>query len=204
VLATLGVAVREQARVVRVERDGVVLHDGATLPCDVCFWSGGFVAAPVAREAGLRVGADGRVRVAPTLQVPEHPEVFAAGDVAAVEGPDGRDLRMACATAMPMGTHAADQIARAAAGAPLRPFRFGYMLRCVSLGRRNGLVQRVDDADRPVERVTTGRAAALVKELICRSTVWSVRAESRLGLRIYRWPAPRSRTALPATVPAGE
>jgi NADH dehydrogenase FAD-containing subunit len=205
VMARVGVVVREHARVGAVERDAAVLADGERLPFDACLWSAGFTAAPLAREAGLGVDALGRVRVAPTLQVPGYPEVFAVGDVAAVEGPDGRSLRMACATAMPMGVHAAEGIARAVAGATPRPFRFGYAIRCVSLGRRSGLVQQVDEADRAVERALTGRAGAIVKELVCRSTVLSIRAEARLRLPFYRWPRPKpARPSLPAAAPAGE
>jgi len=205
VMARVGVVVREDARVVAVERDVATLADGERLPFDACLWSAGFRAAPLAREAGLPVDALDRVRVLQTLQVPGHPEVFAVGDVAAVEGPDERSLRMACATAMPMGVHAAEEIARAVAGGTPRPFRFGYAIRCVSLGRRSGLVQHVDEADRAVERSLTGRAGAIVKELICRSTVLSIRAEARLRLPFYRWPRPKpARPSLPATVPAGE
>lgn len=205
VLARGGVVVREHARVVAVEHDAVVLADGTRLPCDACLWTAGFAAAPLARDTGLPVDEIGRVRVEPTLQVPGHPEIFAVGDVAAVDGPDGRPLRMACATAMPMGVHAAEGIARAIAGATPRPFRFGYAIRCVSLGRRSGLVQKVDDADRAIESAMTGRLAALVKEIVCRSTVFSIRAEARWRLAFYRWPRPKaSRASLPATAVPGK
>jgi len=106
---------------------------------------------------------------------------------------------------MPMGVHAAEGIARAVAGGTPRPFRFGYAIRCVSLGRRSGLVQQVDEADRAVERALTGRAGAIVKELVCRSTVLSIRAEAWLRLPFYRWPRPTpAGPSLPAAAPAGE
>ena len=44
--------------------------------------------------------------------------------------------------------------------------RFRFALRCISLGRRDGLVQFVHPDDSPRELVVTGRLAAAVKEAI--------------------------------------
>ena len=96
--------------------------------------------------------------------------------------------RMGCVSAMPMGAHAGANIAARISAGRLAPFCFGFFIRCVSLGRRDGLVQFVDAQDRPTERVLTGRAAALVKELICRMTLESVRGELRTGLPLVYWP----------------
>jgi NADH dehydrogenase FAD-containing subunit len=196
VLGRRGVAVREHARVHGLAADAAVLQDGERIPFDVCLWSAGFVASPLAREAGLPVNALGQVRVDATLRVPDHPEVVVAGDAAEVAGPDGRPLRMACATAMPMGTYAGEVVAEAMAGAPIRPFRFAYKIRCISLGRRDGLIQHVDESDRAVPQVWTGRIAAAIKELVCRSTVFSIRGEARLRIPFYRWPQPSTPAGL--------
>lgn len=42
---------------------------------------------------------------------------------------------------------------------------------CISLGRRDGLIQFVREDDSPREAILTGRAAALYKEAIVRGTV---------------------------------
>ncbi len=138
----------------------------------------------------LGVAVRERARVDATLRVPGRPEILVAGDAAAVRTDDGTEVRMACATAMPLGVHAAEEIARARRGASPRAFRFAYAIRCMSLGRRDGLIQHVDAADRPGPRVWTGRRGALVKEIVCRSTVFSIRTESRLRIPLYRWPVP--------------
>jgi hypothetical protein len=39
---------------------------------------------------------------------------------------------------------------------------------CISLGRRDGLIQFVNRYDEPVEKVLTGRLAALYKESVLR------------------------------------
>ena len=188
VLARLRIHMHVGAAVRALDAGAAQLDDGRTLPFDICLWAAGFVAPPLAAAAGLPVNARDQLVVDETLRVPAHPEILAAGDAAEVRDA-AIPLRMACATAMPMGVFAAEQIAREHAGQALRRFRFGYALRCVSLGRRDGLVQRVGPDDRPLPTVWTGRWAALVKELICRSTVLTVRAERR-GIPVCRWPVP--------------
>ena len=64
--------------------------------------------------------------------------------------------------------------------------RFSFVARCISLGRHDALVQRVNADDAPREQIFTGRFGALVKEAICRYTVWSLYTERRLP-GFYRW-----------------
>jgi NADH dehydrogenase FAD-containing subunit len=194
VFGRLGVRVREHAAVAAVEDGSVRLADGAGLAFDLCLWSAGFRAPALARRSGLPVDGRDRVEVDGTLRARGHDVVFAAGDAAVVPsfGVDGAPpLRMACATAMPMGIHAAEEIARMVRAEPRQAFRFAFAGQCISLGRRDGLVQMVDAGDRPLPRIRRGRTAMRIKELICRYTIWMIRAE-RLGLALYRWPAPRA------------
>jgi hypothetical protein len=79
-----------------------------------------------------------------------------------------------------MGAHAADTVLAALDGRAPEPLRYGYLHQCISLGRRDGLIQMVDALDAPRPRIFTGRKAARYKELICRSTIWTLRAERRL------------------------
>jgi NADH dehydrogenase FAD-containing subunit len=95
---------------------------------------------------------------------------------------------MGCVSALPMGAHAGENAVRLLRGEEPAPFDMAFTIRCVSLGRKDGLVQFVTGDDRPLDRVWTGRRAALVKELICRLTLAVVRWELRAGLRLYRWP----------------
>jgi len=70
------------------------------------------------------------------------------------------------------------------------PFRFSYLLQCVSLGLHDGLVQFVEADDSPKSRIVTGWAAARIKELICRFTVWSLYQQRRWP-GSYLWPQGR-------------
>jgi NADH dehydrogenase FAD-containing subunit len=199
------VTLRERTRITAIEENSAMTDGGDAIPFDLCLWNGGFVASPLAAQAGLPVGARGQVRVDSTLRVPEHPEIFVAGDAAEVPGPDGEPLRMACATAMPMGTYVGEAVAKVINGETPKPFRFAYKIRCISLGRRDGLIQHVDEADGPVEQVWTGRPAATLKEVVCRSTVLSIRGEARFRIPFYRWPQPTTKAgALPQAATIGD
>jgi NADH dehydrogenase len=72
-------------------------------------------------------------------------------------------------------------------------------LYCLSLGRKNGVVQRVSRDGCPTGWVLTGRLGAIIKELICRSTLWALRLERRPRSRYLPDMSPRP----PAGVPEG-
>lgn len=196
-LAGLGVEIREDARVMALEAGQAWLAGGESIAYDSCVWAGGFAAPALLADAGLPVDAQGRVMVTPALHVAGNPTIFVAGDSAAA-GDGGRAIRMGCVSALPLGAHAGENVAAALAGAPARPFQFGFPGRNVSLGRHDGLVQLTDRLDRPSERIMTGHAAATVKELVCRMTLETVRGELRTGLPLYHWPGGGNWWAAPA------
>lgn len=99
---------------------------------------------------------------------------------------------MSCQLAMPMGAYVADRLAaegggrNASAGArPSPDFRFRALLRCVSLGRGDGIVQALRADESPARLAVVGRRAAGIKEKICRYTVQSLERERRGST--YRW-----------------
>jgi len=182
----LGIELREGVSVEAIEQGRARTSDG-TIPFDLCIWAGGFEALPLAREAGLPTDAAGRVRVDDTLRVPGHPEIFVAGDAAVAGGAGGWMIRMGCVSALPMGAHVGENVARVLRNREPKPFPFAIVIRCVSLGRKDGLVQFTAADDAPIDRVWTRRLAAFVKETICQMTYWVMRGELRLGIRLYRW-----------------
>jgi len=206
VLAELGIAVRERTRVAAFEDGAVLLASGESIACDVTVWAGGFVASPLARDLGLAVDDIGRAEIDGRLRSHSHPFVRVIGDAARVASiaPAGAPdvLRMACATAVPQGAFCADAIARSLHGydeglvnhearAPegrAGLFSFAYAGCCVSLGRKNGIIQLSDAWDMPTERWIGGRTAAFLKEAVCRYPLASVRLE-RWGFG-YRWLKP--------------
>ncbi|MGE0455291.1 MAG: NAD(P)/FAD-dependent oxidoreductase [Vicinamibacteria bacterium] len=196
-LNALGVERLSGVSVASLEPGRAWLSGGGALDCDEAVCCIGFEAQALARESGLPVDAQGRVSVDPELRLPGRGDVFAAGDAAAFDF-GGEALRMACATALPMGAHAGSNALRAARGEQPRPFGFAYGARCTSLGRHDGLFQVVDPEDRALPRVFTGRSGSIWKEAICRMTYAVVSGELRFGLPLYHWPVhqPQAGTAL--------
>ena len=171
-LARLGIALREDERVEGMDEESVHLEGGGHRPADLVAWSGGFVPSPLAAASALDTHADGRVLVDRSLRSLSHPEVLAVGDVARAEGNGGAPLRMSCASGMPMGWQAAETLVAELRGRRARRMTFAYVTQCISLGRRDGVIQPVHADDSPRRTALTGRAAALTKESVCRSAAW--------------------------------
>lgn len=195
----LGVDLLEEAPVAEVGADGLLLADGEHVPAGVVVWATGFRVSPLARDAGLAVDEYGRVIVDAALRSVSHPEVYAIGDAAVLRRPDGQELRMACATALPSARHAARAVRAGLRGHSPGRFRFRYVNQCISLGRRDALVQYVRADDRPVEFVLTGRVAALYKEVIVRGALAAQRHPALVALTPGGGPS--RRRAAPAGTP---
>jgi NADH dehydrogenase FAD-containing subunit len=191
-LTDMGVRIVDAS--VREVRAGEVALDGEILKCDACVWAGGFIAPPLAKAAGLTVNERGQLLVDERLRSLSHPNIYAVGDAANPQFDAGAPIRMGCKYAMPMAIHAAENVARAAAGKVERPFRFGDTGFCISLGRKDGLIQLAHIDGRPAG-IIKGKWAAFIKESVVRYTIWSLKLERRFAF--YRWRRP----ALPANEP---
>ncbi|MGI5450881.1 NAD(P)/FAD-dependent oxidoreductase [Streptomyces sp. CA-243310] len=174
VLDRLGVAVHERADVTRVEADAVVTAEAGRIPARVTVWTAGFAVHPIAAATTLTVSDAGQIVVDATMRSVSHPDVYAVGDAARAEGAGGKPLRMACATATPMAWQAADALAARLTGRKVPQSAIGYTAQCISLGRRDGILQRVTHEDEVTSTAIAGRGGARLKELICSAAAWSV------------------------------
>ena len=138
-LEQFGVEVRLGTSVERVTPDGVDLAGGERLAAGTVVWAAGIRAADVAEHLGLPIGRAGRIRVAPTLEVVGHPGVFAAGDVALVDGAER--LPQVAQVAMQQGSHAAKNMLNAIAGGPLEPFRYRDKGSMATIGRSRAIAE---------------------------------------------------------------
>ncbi|MFD9105286.1 NAD(P)/FAD-dependent oxidoreductase [Streptomyces virginiae] len=189
----LGITVHEGAAVDAVEADRVTTADGRTLPADVTVWTTGFAVHPIARATALDVTDHGRIVVDATMRSVSHPDVYAVGDAAMAVGPADKPLRMSCASGVPMAWQAADAIAARLTGTKVPQVPIRYVQQCISLGRKEGLIQFVTADDRAVDKALTGRLAAFYKELICKGAAWGV-ANPTLGLPTRRRRVARQET----------
>ncbi|HLL32737.1 MAG TPA: FAD-dependent oxidoreductase [Streptomyces sp.] len=181
VCARLGITVHEHTAVTAVAADRVTTADGTEIPAAVTVWTTGFAVHPIARATTLEVSETGQIVVDRTMRSVSHPDVYAIGDAALVMGPGDKPLRMSCASGVPTAWQAADAIAARLTGGKLPKVPLRYFNQCISLGRRDGLIQYVTADDRAVRAALTGRLAAGYKELICKGAAWGV-AHPLIGL----------------------
>ncbi|MER5302021.1 FAD-dependent oxidoreductase [Streptomyces lasiicapitis] len=195
VFAGLGITAHEHAAVTGVESDRVATADGKSIPAAITVWTTGFAVHPIARATTLEVTDTGQIKVDSTMRSVSHPDVYAVGDAAMAMGPGDKPLRMSCASGTPMAWQAADAIAARLTGTKVPKTPIRYFNQCISLGRKEGLIQYVTADDRAVKAALTGRFAAKYKELICKGAAWAV-ANPTLGI-----PTRRRRIAQNATQP---
>ncbi|GLW09361.1 oxidoreductase [Microtetraspora sp. NBRC 13810] len=174
VFAGLGITVHEHAAVTGVEADHVATAGGKAIPAAVTVWTAGFAVHPIAKATTLEVTGTGQIVVDGTMRSVSHPDVYAIGDAAMVMGPGDKPLRMSCASGIPTAWQAASTIAARLTGGKLPNAPIRYFNQCISLGRKEGLIQYVTADDRAVQAVLTGRLAAVYKELVCKGAAWGV------------------------------
>jgi NADH dehydrogenase len=117
-LHKLGVEVELSTRVVNVDATGIDVdteRGRERIESMTKMWAAGVAAPPLARTLAAATGADtdraGRIKVNPDTSVPGHPEIFAVGDMMALD-----QLPGVAQVAIQSGRHAADQIKRRLAG----------------------------------------------------------------------------------------
>ena len=178
-LERLGVVILDQTTVEEVRADALVTGDGRTLPCDVCVWAGGFIAPPLAREAGLLVNERDQVVIDPFMRSLSHPAIYAVGDAAHPQEDPGVPVRMSAFTAAIMGAHGADCLAAVLRGKTPRPLSFSYVGQGIALGRGNAIGFNKYPDDRPNPPYITGWVAYQLRELFVRFLAATVRLEAR-------------------------
>ncbi|MFB6230209.1 MAG: NAD(P)/FAD-dependent oxidoreductase [Salinibacter sp.] len=140
VLEARGVDVQTDTAVERVEADRVHLQGGGTIPAQTLVWAAGVKASPVAGMIDAEQAWDDRVVVNPDLTVPECPNVYAVGDMAAIEGEEGYEPQLA-QVAIQSGRHAADQIqCRLRDGTPER-FEYWDLGKMATIGRNAAVAE---------------------------------------------------------------
>lgn len=126
-LEQIGVEVRTGTMVKSISEGRVEFADGQVISAGNIIWAAGVSASPLTRKLGVELDRAGRVKVKPDLSLPDHPEVFAIGDMALVLDESGKPVPGVSPAAMQMARHVAeiirDEIASPGLGS--RP-RFKY------------------------------------------------------------------------------
>lgn len=137
-LEALGVEVRLGAIVDGVDESGVTIH-GERLYAGTVFWAAGNVASRLGRMLGVPVDRVGRVLVNPDLSVPGHPEIFVAGDLAAIRWTDDAWVPGVAPAAMQMGRSAGRNAIRHLHNRPTTPFRYLNKGEMATIGRNKAV-----------------------------------------------------------------
>lgn len=113
------IEVRCGSPVAEVHPGWLILTDGNRIETDRVVWATGAAPAPWLRKTGLALEERGFLQVNARLQSTSHPQVFAAGDVACIEG---NDLPRAGVHAVRQGPVLASNLHRSLSGGALQPF----------------------------------------------------------------------------------
>ncbi|MDP9023478.1 MAG: NAD(P)/FAD-dependent oxidoreductase [Actinomycetota bacterium] len=140
-LADRGVEVLLGTPLKAVDESGIVLGDGTRIPTRTVVWAAGVRAHTLADALGLPQASGHRIVVSDDLSVPQHPNVFAVGDIAAATGPDGELYPQIAPVAMQQASHAVRQIARRRAGLSTRTFRYTDKGIMATVGRNAAVAQ---------------------------------------------------------------
>ncbi|HEX8856177.1 MAG TPA: NAD(P)/FAD-dependent oxidoreductase [Thermoleophilaceae bacterium] len=139
----LGVDVRTGSRVTEITYRDITVEGSSgpeTIPCHVKVWAAGVRASPLAAMLAEASGAGtdraGRIEVLPDCSLPGHPEVFAVGDMMALDKLPG-----VAEVAMQSGIHAAETIKRrVTGGGDSKPFKYRDLGSMASIARFSAIV----------------------------------------------------------------
>lgn len=137
-LEKLGVSVWTGTRVTSIE-EGVVRMGTETLESDTILWAAGVVAAPISATLGVPLDRAGRVLVNPDLTVPGCTDLYVVGDMASLNGADGKPLPGVSQVAMQQAKWAADNITRSIKGEPRTPFVYRNLGNMATIGRHKAI-----------------------------------------------------------------
>jgi NADH dehydrogenase len=137
-LEQLGVAVWTGTRVTAIE-PGLVRMGSETLEAETILWAAGVQASPIGASLGAPLDRAGRVLVNPDLTVPGCTDVYVVGDMAKLDGADGKPLPGVSQVAMQEARCAADNILRTIQGQPRRPFRYRNLGSMATIGRHRAV-----------------------------------------------------------------
>src|SRR6266446_3838634 len=113
----LGVEVMKGVMATEIDDNGVTYKRGDTterLAAKTVLWTGGVKATSFGNKLAERTKAEtdrsGRIKVNPDLTIPNYPDIFVVGDLAAAQGKDGKPLPGVAQVAIQGGAYVASTI----------------------------------------------------------------------------------------------
>ena len=132
----------------------VTLKSGEQINAHTLVWGAGLQGNPVVRSLGLELERGNRIGVGADLSLPDHPEVYVIGDLAAIADPESKQvLPQLGSVALQSGEHVGETIGRRIAGKKTKPFAYKDKGTMAAIGRGAACVQMLGG------RTMTGKKA---------------------------------------------
>ena len=139
-LEKLGVEVLLDTPVQEVSHGEITLGAGDHIKSHMTVWAAGVKGAPAIHALDVPIERE-RIVVEPTLQVKDHPHVWAIGDVCGATDEHGRMLPMVAPVAIQQGKWVAQQIQALIHNRQPAPFRYRDKGSMATIGRHKAVVQ---------------------------------------------------------------
>lgn len=140
-LKRLGVDVRFKTSVSGYADGLLAIKDGEPIPTETVIWSAGVQGARLGPALGVPLQRGSRIAVTSKLHLPDRSNVWIAGDLAYLEGPDGKPYPQLATVAMQQGRLVARNILSRLRGQRLRDFRYNDKGSMATVGRRRAVAR---------------------------------------------------------------
>jgi len=136
------VEVQTGEAVAAVSPTRVKLKSGEEIKAHTLVWGAGLQGNPLVQSLGIELERGNRIGVGPELTLPDHPEVYVVGDVAAISDAKAEQvLPQLGSVALQSGEHAGEAIADRIAGKEPKQFEYKDKGTMATIGRGAAVVQ---------------------------------------------------------------
>jgi NADH dehydrogenase len=137
-LVKLGVHVWHNNRISEVRKNEILLDNGKILDFEFMIFTGGIAASTLTQYLGFETNTKGHLIVDEHLNIPNHPNIYAIGDITQALNEEGKFIPPTAQLAERSGEHVARNILRSLRGKTKRPFRFKNQGVMIALGGEYG------------------------------------------------------------------
>ena len=176
-LIKLGVHVWHNNRISEVREHEILLDNGKTLSFEFMIFTGGVCASTLTQYLGFETNNKGHLNVDEYLNLPNHPNIYAIGDITNALDENGKFIPPTAQLAERGGESVAQNILRTLRGKAKQPFRFKNQGVMIALGGEYGAGLL------PGGIKVKGYLAYLIKKTIFRLYTDPLRRRSSIGKR---------------------
>ncbi len=137
-LVKLGVHVWHNNRISEVKANEIILDNGKTLSFEFMIFTGGVCASTITQHLGFETNPKGHVMVDRYLNIPNHPNIYAIGDITNALDDNGKFIPPTAQLAERGGELVAKNILRTLTGKTKLPFRYKNQGVMIALGGEYG------------------------------------------------------------------